>query len=471
MVLRHFLLEIIQFTSRNGFKRRISLLPRIFSGARVLCGVDATCLNTCEEVSGRKFHRIVFNFPYAGVKSKIHLNRELMSKFFVSCYPILACDGAIIVTLCHGQGGTCFDKQPKQQADTWQIVEMAAHGDLVLSCVEPWSVDSPLSNYTCVGRRNRDATFQREGALVHVFKSAPIKFLDLYSFSNLSKALTPFEVHLSEGVIFCSRMEGIMLKRCYDTYNVPFVNYLLVNFISHCPYEIDKSSLHVASFTESNGSLRRSSDLVSYIQSLKVKYSSNSTLKLFLSSVFENVFCDFSVSPVLCYLIVLGPDALNICKSWLSKLLSNTVTFESVVSTSEPTLVCMNINQIAVNVFKISNWRELWASDSKVVTDGNYLTHWQASSISPPTFTFDITLSDQEPPDENKVCQVLWQLIGLMLQHVDVVDTYSAPDGWFSKCFRLTYCSYETPLYRSRVTKLQAIIGEILELQLGLTVR
>ena len=53
----------------------------------VLFGIDATCLEKCKELKGRRFNRIIFNFPHtgAGIKDEernIAHNQEMLKKFF-----------------------------------------------------------------------------------------------------------------------------------------------------------------------------------------------------------------------------------------------------------------------------------------------------------------------------------------------------------------------------------------------------
>ena len=62
-------------------KRRLEILEK--SGATLCFGVDATNIVSTLRTT-EKFDRVIFNFPHSG-KQRVHINRELIRKFFVSC--------------------------------------------------------------------------------------------------------------------------------------------------------------------------------------------------------------------------------------------------------------------------------------------------------------------------------------------------------------------------------------------------
>lgn len=147
----------------------ISVIPSI--GARVLVGVDATKLSDRFSTDSDKFDKIIFNFPHAGGKMKINRNRELLKGFFISAQTLIKSTGLILVSLCNGQGGTPADTPQRRWDDSWQIVEMAAHGNFLLTNVEPFLVDK-FPDYTCVGYRSLEKGFHNKDSLVHIFRKS-----------------------------------------------------------------------------------------------------------------------------------------------------------------------------------------------------------------------------------------------------------------------------------------------------------
>lgn len=143
----------------------------LFSGVRVLFGIDATNLKQHPILNSELFDKIIFNFPHVGGKMRIERNRELLKNFFVSAGRSLRNNGRVLVTLCNGQGGTSFDSPPRRWDDSWKITEMAAYGDFLLNTVEPFAWLS-FRNYVVTGYRSLDKSFHSAGALTHIFVQA-----------------------------------------------------------------------------------------------------------------------------------------------------------------------------------------------------------------------------------------------------------------------------------------------------------
>ncbi|KAK0094171.1 hypothetical protein PV326_011670 [Microctonus aethiopoides] len=137
-------------------------------GVCVLLGVDATKLPEHYQLNNLRFNKILFNFPHVCSKMRLDKNRELLRNFFISAEKLLEAKGQVLVSLCNGQGGTNMDKPQRKWDDSWKIKEMAAHGNFILTAVEPY-VSNNFSNYTRTGYRGLDKQFNINEALVHIF--------------------------------------------------------------------------------------------------------------------------------------------------------------------------------------------------------------------------------------------------------------------------------------------------------------
>lgn len=151
--------------------------------------IDATRLS--ELFGTEKFFSIYFMFPHVSGRSNLRKNRLLMQKFFASARCILEIDGAVIITLAAGQGGTSFEKEASKRChrDSWTINQIAQqHRFIMTSC--QFFQPSLFECYKSTGFRSQSKSFSIIDSLVHKFElSLPIDLNDDCEFSEFKSSL------------------------------------------------------------------------------------------------------------------------------------------------------------------------------------------------------------------------------------------------------------------------------------------
>ena len=61
--------------------------------------------------------------------------------------------GAVLVTLCKGQGGTAADRPKREWYNSWQITAKAANSDLILISVDGFEGAAMFEKYLSTGFR------------------------------------------------------------------------------------------------------------------------------------------------------------------------------------------------------------------------------------------------------------------------------------------------------------------------------
>ncbi|XP_016487342.1 uncharacterized protein At4g26485-like isoform X1 [Nicotiana tabacum] len=126
--------EVIK-TYKNG-KSNLEKLKAL--GGTILHGVDATKLQHHTDISNRKFHRIIFNFPHAGFYGKednnhlIQMHQNLVAGFMGSAKERLRADGQIHVT-----------HKTTEPFNLWDLVGLGSQNSL--SCIN--CADFKIENY------------------------------------------------------------------------------------------------------------------------------------------------------------------------------------------------------------------------------------------------------------------------------------------------------------------------------------
>lgn len=499
----------------------------------MLLDIDATKLDDHPVLRNERFSKIIFNFPHTGGKMKIHLNRALLKRFFQSASELVTLDGRILVSLCKGQGGTRVDKRTRRWDDTWQVVEMAAQGNLVLVSVEQFRSDI-FPNYTSVGYRGRDCAFHTDGALVHIFS----KREPLYPNTEVEALLQHLEDQMLQtnfGNIICGSVYSIKYRNNPFVKEGSAVHYLseeLKTFVETACVNVRHISdtdipLHIklptggpVCYTEEQGlecSLRHTLlDVLDEVLALWNQVPDE--IIMFPGLVFNDLGTDFSCPPLSCHVLLLGSEMPGVCEQYVRRMLhtfkkedmyvsvshfeniaqfgyrftagknifikNGTLTDVSVKVAQEFSLIVqgiresscisvsvVDIDQLSKLLFDIDNWRQLWTQGSCVVFDKN-IPLLRLACFESLSYTHDICFTESPAFSLDKFYRMLWQIAADIITNVEFLNLYESPDGWRSQCYRITYQSFDKALSRQKAIHIQkTVIGKILCIKLGVSIR
>lgn len=498
----------------------------------MLLDVDATKLDEHPALRNERFSKIIFNFPHIGGKMKIHLNRALLKRFFQSASELVTLDGRILVSLCKGQGGTRVDKPVRRWDDTWQVVEMAAQGNLVLISVEQFRSDI-FPKYTSVGYRGGDCAFHTDGALVHIFS----KREPLYPSTEvemLVKYLEDQTLQTKFGNITCGSVYGMKYRDNPFVMEGSAVHYLSEEFktfvetacakVRHIsdtdiPLHTKLPAVGPVCYAEEQGfecSLRHSLlDVLDEV--LKLWNQASDEIIVFPGLVFNEVGTDFSCPPLSCHVLLLG-SVCGVSEQYIRRLLqtfkkdvmyvsvshcenlaefghsfnygknilikngiSSDVTVKvaqefSLTVEGSGELSCVSVSvvhldQLSELLFDIGNWRQLWAPKSCVLFDNNipFLSFACFESLA---YTYDICFTESPAFSVDKFYSILWQTAADIITNVEFLNLYESPSGWRSHCYRITYQSFDKALSKQKAIDIQeTVIGKMMCVKLGVSIR
>lgn len=460
-----------------------------------MTGVDATKVHQHPVLKHKKFDKIIFNFPHTGGKMKIHQNRELLRQFFLSAVNIMAeGNGRIVVSLCDGQGADYVGK--RNWADTWQIVEMAGHADLLLVECSPFQWENfPL--YSNVGYRSLEKGFHSENAMVHIFSAVKKTLYDFAHKSleyhhqavNNEPILNPFEIRMLRRNI----LEDIASPASFVLKNLEHCASLESNNI--CPIVMNKVISKSCLLDEVVAAVslwhQNKTDCLLYsfyklnvhpMEMCAPPLTSQTLIVGHLScKIFTETIQGFLMKSHLCHYKLVEKDCS--CNSkYLKKFYlesSNDLKITAVAKLLKSSQKCahqsviiVHVDSISLKIFSLESWRQLW-SENVYVFECSGNPRVSGICMYPVQYTFDMSFTIDERFSEAKLFRVLQDIAGeIVVSAVKLSEFCSPGNKELSLCFRLTYLSYDVPMCRKAVIDFhQNALGRKFETMLGVRLK
>lgn len=393
---------------------------------------------------------------------KLHLNRLLLKEFFISASLLLKMNGQIFVTLCKGQSGTCYDSLQRKHEDSWQIIDMALHGDLILTQVHPFlPAEWPL--YNSNGFRGRDQSFNTEGASTFIFRKAnnqlhiPNSNLNVnqvhcqYVISCLDQKTKEIaeEIPLFEKVL---KRKGETFKVCEN-----------IDKICLCNKENDRNWIENILVKDDYYDLR------SYVMCQPCWKSSLRPVKKMVVINCE-IRDDADVFLELVYNYCIQRKELNI----INNNAVTTTNYEDNDACSVATTI-----EIANNIYKhitilyVDAFLQLWANCNVPDVNSPFLLYLKSKFFSAPVYCHDLCFWVPPTFSLKEFSCAIRYAAGDALKSFHLKDDYSCPKKkQRSMCFKMVYQSFSFTFTSQMAFYLQTkVIGPYLESSLNVRIR
>ncbi|NXT18805.1 FDXA1 protein, partial [Syrrhaptes paradoxus] len=176
------------------------------------------------------------------------------------------------------------------------------------------------------------------------------------------------------------------------------------------------------------------------------------------------------------YFIGVETDTPGSCEKGSCVGIISTAPYELVSSELVVVFASLNLDLLAMLICGISDWRMLWTSDTRFISQfpGGQLRLFKSFSLYPPSYVHDVSfwVPDGEQFDEVAFHTIAREVSGETVISLQLVDSFQQPEtGRKSLCYRLTFQSCDKALSRQKVAEMQLLLRQEISQRLHVTLR
>ncbi|KAM7082804.1 ferredoxin-fold anticodon-binding domain-containing protein 1 isoform 2-T2 [Ciconia maguari] len=176
------------------------------------------------------------------------------------------------------------------------------------------------------------------------------------------------------------------------------------------------------------------------------------------------------------YFICMEIDTSGSCEKGSCVGIIRTAHYELVSSELVVVFASLNLDLLTMLICGISDWRMLWTSDTRFLSQfpRGQLRLFKSFSLYPPSYVHDVSfwVPDGEQFDEVAFHTIARQVSGEMVISIQLIDSFQQSEtGRKSLCYRLTFQSCDKALSRQEVAEMQLLFRKEINQRLHVTLR
>ncbi|KAM6044864.1 ferredoxin-fold anticodon-binding domain-containing protein 1 isoform 2-T2 [Theristicus caerulescens] len=176
------------------------------------------------------------------------------------------------------------------------------------------------------------------------------------------------------------------------------------------------------------------------------------------------------------YFICMEIDTSGSCEKGSCVGIIRTAHYELGSSKLVVVFASLNLDLLAMLICGISDWRMLWTSDRRFLSQfpRGELRLFKSFSLYPPSYVHDVSfwVPDGEQFDEVAFHTIARQVSGEMVLSIQLIDSFQQSEtGRKSLCYRLTFQSCDKALSRQEVAEMQLLFRKEINQHLRVTLR